>query len=93
MTKAERQNEWETRIAEYQASGLSVIAWCAAHDLKLHQLRYWLRKYKDAELRTTMSSRYLTNLKSCSGSTTVSGFIIDAWSAGNFSGQIRPVQR
>ncbi|PHJ37891.1 hypothetical protein P378_13165 [Desulforamulus profundi] len=31
MTKAQRQKEWEDRIAAYQASGLSVREWCAAH--------------------------------------------------------------
>ncbi|WP_420825483.1 IS66 family insertion sequence element accessory protein TnpA [Thermanaerosceptrum fracticalcis] len=43
MTKAERQKEWETRIAEYRASGQSVKEWCAAHNVKPQQLWYWLR--------------------------------------------------
>lgn len=36
---------WETRIADYRASSLSGAAWCAANDLKVHQLWYWLRKF------------------------------------------------
>ncbi len=36
---------WETRVAEFRASGLSVPQWCIKHDLKLHQLRYWLKKF------------------------------------------------
>lgn len=34
MTKAERQREWESRVAEFRASGQSTKEWCAAHDLK-----------------------------------------------------------
>ena len=48
MTKMELQSLrqiWETRIADYRASGLSGAAWCAANDLKVHQLWYWLRKF------------------------------------------------
>ncbi|GFN21967.1 IS66 family insertion sequence element accessory protein TnpA [Thermanaeromonas sp. C210] len=48
MTRAERQKLWETRIAEYQASGQSVKEWCASHEgISPRQLWYWLRKYKD----------------------------------------------
>jgi hypothetical protein len=51
MTKAERQALWETRIAEYQASGQSVKEWCAAHeDVSPRQLWYWLRKYKNQDV-------------------------------------------
>ncbi len=46
MTKLERQKEWDTRITEYQASGLSVQEWCSANNVKSHQLWYWLRKQK-----------------------------------------------
>jgi len=47
MTKNDReanQAVWAERIADFQASGLSVPQWCAAHGLKAHQLRYWLKK-------------------------------------------------
>ena len=46
MTKAEQQNTWAVRVAEFKSSGQSVSAWCTAHDVKIHQLRYWLRKEK-----------------------------------------------
>ncbi len=46
MTKLERQKEWDARITEYQDSGLSVQEWCAANNVKSHQLWYWLRKHK-----------------------------------------------
>lgn len=43
MTKAEL---WESRIAEFKASGQTAKAWCAAQELKVHQLYYWFRKFK-----------------------------------------------
>ncbi len=56
MTKAERQKEWESRIAEYRASGQSVKEWCTANDIKPERLWYWLRKHrikKDSSLKET----------------------------------------
>ena len=46
MTTEERQNLWAARIAEYEASGQSVPAWCKANNVSIQQLRYWLRKKK-----------------------------------------------
>ena len=43
--KAELRKVWETRVAEFQASGLSAPKWCEQHDLKPNQLRYWLKKF------------------------------------------------
>jgi hypothetical protein len=44
MTRAERQQEWEIRIAAYRTSGLSVQKWCVANGLQPYQLWYWLRR-------------------------------------------------
>lgn len=55
MTKAERQNVWTTRVAEFKASGQSVLAWCAEQNVNPHQLWYWLRKEKLASTRQTLS--------------------------------------
>jgi len=60
MTKAERQKEWENRIAAYKASGRSTKEWCAAHDLKPHQLWYWLRKHQLTDSSTIVSQRWLS---------------------------------
>lgn len=46
MTRAERQKEWDNRIAQYRDSGESVKEWCAANNVKADRLWYWLRKYK-----------------------------------------------
>ena len=57
MTKAEQQQrrqEWEKRIAEYQASGQSVREWCAANGVKPNRLWYWLRRTrKSLETKST----------------------------------------
>jgi transposase-like protein len=55
MTKAERQQQWEARVAAYKASGQGTSAWCAAHDIKPHQLRYWLRKLEPVKATATPS--------------------------------------
>ena len=48
MTKAELQELWASRIAEYKMSGQSVKEWCATHEgVSPRQLWYWLRKYKN----------------------------------------------
>jgi len=57
MTRAELQQLWETRIAEYQASGQSVKEWCASHEgISPRQLWYWLRKYKNQNAAPSESS-------------------------------------
>ncbi len=47
MTKEELRNDWEKRIKDYQESGLSMSKWCKKTGNKLHQLQYWLKKYKN----------------------------------------------
>lgn len=47
MAKAEQQKEgqeWETRIADYKASGQSVREWCAANGIRPGRLWYHLRR-------------------------------------------------
>ncbi|MDL0421959.1 IS66 family insertion sequence element accessory protein TnpB [Caldibacillus thermoamylovorans] len=44
MSKTELQKEWELRIADFRASGQTQSKWCADNHVKLHQLKYWLKK-------------------------------------------------
>lgn len=60
MTRAELRQEWEARVAAYKASGQSVPAWCAALDVKPHQLRYWIRKLDPAQTAVKSSAMWLT---------------------------------
>lgn len=55
MEKTELRLEWERRIADFQASGLTQMNWCEHHGLKLHQLKYWLKRIqgtKEQAVRT-----------------------------------------
>ena len=47
MTKEERRQMWTQRVEAFLASGQSTTEWCAQHDIKPHQLRYWLRKFRN----------------------------------------------
>ncbi|GIM48395.1 hypothetical protein DNHGIG_39440 [Collibacillus ludicampi] len=60
MSHAELRKEWEVRIAAFRASGQSASAWCRAHQLKLHQFRYWLRKIEHKEAAVTPSSKWIS---------------------------------
>jgi hypothetical protein len=46
MSKAELRKEWELRIADFRASGQTQSKWCADNHVKLHQLKYWLKKFE-----------------------------------------------
>ena len=49
MTKSETmelRKEWRLRVNAFLASGQKAGAWCAVHNLKLHQLKYWLGQQK-----------------------------------------------
>ncbi|OIQ58572.1 IS66 family insertion sequence element accessory protein TnpA [Neomoorella thermoacetica] len=61
MTKAELQELWASRIAEYRDSGQSVKEWCATHEgVSPRQLWYWLRKYKNQNgVLSVQSTRWL----------------------------------
>lgn len=45
MSRTELRREWERRIVTFRASGKSAPAWCAAENVDLHRLRYWLRQF------------------------------------------------
>lgn len=58
MTANEQlRQQWHERIALYRASGLTLKAWCAAHDCTVDQMKYWLYKSpKRAPSDSTASS-------------------------------------
>ena len=60
MTKTELRKEWAERVAAFKASGQSATAWCATHDLKPHQLWYWLKKHKNVDTPTVTPSQWLS---------------------------------
>jgi hypothetical protein len=47
MTKKEtRHHGWLSRIADYNASGLTMAKWCEENAVTLEQFKYWKRKVK-----------------------------------------------
>nr|NNM90144.1 hypothetical protein [Bacilli bacterium] len=44
MTQQELRKQWETRVRDFRASGQSAVSWCADHQLKTHQLVYWIKQ-------------------------------------------------
>lgn len=61
MSKDELYKTWETRIADFRASGQTARAWCTKLDLNLHTLRYWLRKFpQPSSCESTESIRWLS---------------------------------
>lgn len=44
--KLEKLREsWQERVAAFRASGQTGFQWCTAHQLKEHQLWYWVRRF------------------------------------------------
>jgi len=39
--------EWEPRVAEFRASGLSARKWCEANEISEHKLRYWISRLSE----------------------------------------------
>lgn len=60
MTNAELRKVWEGRVAAFKASGKSTKDWCADHDLKINQLRYWLRKLKTIDDSTVKQPQWVS---------------------------------
>ena len=49
MAQTEIRHVWESRIAAYKSSGLSISKWCAVHQVSRHQFYYWMRKLQNVE--------------------------------------------
>ncbi|QGG48328.1 IS66 family insertion sequence element accessory protein TnpA [Heliorestis convoluta] len=60
MSRAHLKKEWEARVAAYRASGLSIPKWCAANDVKAHQLRYWLKKIEAVESSANPKTQWIS---------------------------------
>ncbi|MHB0929680.1 MAG: IS66 family insertion sequence element accessory protein TnpA [Candidatus Nanopelagicales bacterium] len=50
MSRIELRMKWEERIREFQASGQSAPSWCAAQQVSVQSLRYWLRRFHHSHL-------------------------------------------
>ena len=62
MTKAqltELRETWRSRVTDFLASRQSGAAWCAAHQIKEHQLWYWKQKFSVEENSNHSSAHWL----------------------------------
>lgn len=47
MSISQRRQIWEQRIADCEASGQTIIAWCHANEVKLCNYHYWKRRLRE----------------------------------------------
>jgi len=52
MSKSHKRIEWESRIKDWKASGLSASRWCKENGVKDHQMYYWIQKIDNSEKQT-----------------------------------------
>ena len=61
MSDVDKRTEWKTRFEAWQASGISAAEWYREQDIKVHQMYYWMRKFKRESLSDpTSGTRWLT---------------------------------
>lgn len=44
MIRKEKALYWSGQISEYRKSGETLVKWCEKNDIKIHTMKYWLRK-------------------------------------------------
>lgn len=49
MKQTDLRKQWEARIKDYRASGLTAAKWCAENEVTTRQLWYWLRKFRESK--------------------------------------------
>ena len=59
MTQVEKRQKWESQVAAFKASDQSALSWCADHDVKAHQLYYWISKFKSEDEPTVKQTQWL----------------------------------
>ncbi|WP_018665036.1 IS66 family insertion sequence element accessory protein TnpA [Heyndrickxia acidiproducens] len=58
MENSELRKQWELRIAAFRSSGLTQAKWCEANQLKLHQLKYWLKRIEVPSSKTNSAPSF-----------------------------------
>jgi transposase-like protein len=54
MTSIEdRRAHWQAQVAAQRASGLTIAAWCAEHNVSSHTLSYWRGKFNESPSRAS----------------------------------------
>ncbi len=50
---------WEDRLAQYEASGSSIAAWCKEQDIRESQFYHWRKKLRNGQPEKTQSVEWL----------------------------------
>ncbi|MFC5404423.1 IS66 family insertion sequence element accessory protein TnpA [Cohnella soli] len=50
---------WSERIATYEAGGLTMAAWSAKEGFTIHQLKYWLKRYRTTQPKPRLDTNAL----------------------------------
>jgi hypothetical protein len=59
MVNRERRILWEKRLAEYEASGQTPVAWCNENSIRKNQFYYWRRKLRGSQAEIEKPIRWL----------------------------------
>lgn len=49
MNNSNKRIEWEARLNDWKANGLSIAKWCRENGFKEHQKYYWLQRIDGSE--------------------------------------------
>jgi hypothetical protein len=60
MTNQELRRQWEAKVAEFHNSVLSTKQWAETNNVKLSQLRYWIRKLKSPDNIKNQSPKWFS---------------------------------
>lgn len=60
MVNRDRRILWEKRLAEYEASGQSPVAWCNENSIKKNQFYYWRRQLRGSQIKIERPTRWLS---------------------------------
>jgi transposase-like protein len=56
---SKHSNIWEDRLAQYEASGSSITAWCKEQAIRENQFYYWRKKLRAGQPEKTQSVQWL----------------------------------
>ena len=63
MSNTTKRIEWEKRIQDWKASGLSKAKWCRDNECNVHQMHYWVKKLDEYTLPLQNSQEYFLPIK------------------------------
>jgi hypothetical protein len=57
MAKTEKERLWRRRMAQWERSGTSRRAWCAANEVSIHTFDYWRRRLRTGVERRSVRQK------------------------------------